>query len=59
MGDFEAPEADTLSAPAYAAFDDHPNEKLFSDRIEPVTVDSVCAVMPRAGLTSQPVSTLR
>jgi hypothetical protein len=48
-----------LSAQAYAAFDDHPNEKLFSDRIEPVTVDSVCAGMPRASLTSQPVSTLR
>ncbi len=43
---------------ANVAFDDHPNEKRFSDRIETVTVDSVFAWMPRAGL-SYPVQTLR
>ena len=35
---------------AHVAFDDHPNEKRFSDRIETVTVDSVFAWLPRAGL---------
>lgn len=35
---------------ANIAFDDHPNEKRFSDRIETVTVDSVFAWMPKAGL---------
>lgn len=35
---------------ANIAFDDHPNEKRFSDRIETVTVDSVFDWMPRAGL---------
>ena len=35
---------------ANVAFDDHPNEKRFADRIETVTVDSVFAWMPRAGL---------
>ena len=44
---------------ANVAFDDHPNEKRFSDRIETVTVDSVFAWMPRAGLTTQAVVTLR
>lgn len=44
---------------ANVAFDDHPNEKRFSDRIETVTVDSVFAWLPRAGLSSQPVVTLR
>jgi hypothetical protein len=43
---------------ANVAFDDHPNEKRFSDQIETVTVDSVFAWMPRAGLTRQPVATL-
>jgi hypothetical protein len=40
---------------ANIAFDDHPNEKRFSDRIETVTVDSVFAWLPRAGLGAQPV----
>jgi len=44
---------------ANVAFDDHPNEKRFSDRIETVTVDSVFAWLPRAGLSQQPVVTLR
>ena len=35
---------------ANVAFDDHPNEKRFSDRIETVTVDSVFAWMQRSGL---------
>ncbi|MCA3252251.1 MAG: DUF2145 domain-containing protein [Pseudomonadota bacterium] len=35
---------------AHVAFDDHPNDKRFSDRIETVTVDSVFAWLPRAGL---------
>ncbi|MGZ5073111.1 MAG: DUF2145 domain-containing protein [Usitatibacter sp.] len=37
------------------AFDDHPNDKRFSDRIETVTVDSVLAWLPRAGLAGQPI----
>jgi len=41
---------------ANVAFDDHPNEKRFSDRIETVTVDSVFAWMPRAGLGAAPVT---
>jgi hypothetical protein len=40
---------------ANVAFDDHPNDKRNSDRIETVTVDSVFAWMPRAGLGAQPV----
>ncbi len=44
---------------ANVAFDDHPPDKRFSDRIETVTVDSVFAWLPRAGLTSQPVVTQR
>jgi hypothetical protein len=35
---------------ANIAFDDHPNEKRFSDRIETVTVDSVFAWLQRARL---------
>lgn len=41
---------------ANVAFDDHPNEKRFADRIETVTVDSVFAWMPRAGLGQAPVT---
>ena len=37
---------------ANVAFDDHPNEKRFSDRIETVTVDSVFAWLARSGLGS-------
>lgn len=37
---------------ANVAFDDHPNEKRFSDRIETVTVDSVFAWLDRNGLGS-------
>jgi hypothetical protein len=44
---------------ANVSFDDHPNAKRFSDHIETVTVDSVFAWMPRAGLTTQPVVVLR
>ncbi len=40
---------------ANVAFDDHPSEKRFADRIETVTVDSVLAWLPRAGLASPPV----
>jgi hypothetical protein len=40
-------------------FDDHPSEKRFSDRIETVTVDSVFAWLPRAGLSNQPTVTLQ
>jgi hypothetical protein len=35
---------------ANVAFDDHPNEKRFADRIETVTVDSVFAWLGRSGL---------
>ena len=44
---------------ANVAFDDHPDEKRFSDRIETVTVDSVFAWLPRAGISTQAVVTLR
>ncbi len=37
---------------ANVAFDDHPNEKRFSDRIETVTVDSVFAWLQRAQLAA-------
>ena len=37
-------------AAANVAFDDHPNEKRFSDRIETVTVDSVFRWLERGGL---------
>ena len=40
---------------ANIAFDDHPNEKRFSDRIETVTVDSAFAWLQRSGLGSAPV----
>jgi hypothetical protein len=36
-------------------FDDHPNSKRFSDRIETVTVDSVFAWLSRSGLGETPV----
>ena len=39
---------------ANVAFDDHPNEKRFSDRIETVTVDSVFAWLQRSGLAQAP-----
>lgn len=35
---------------AQVAFDDHPAEQRFSDRIATVTVDSVLTWLPRAGL---------
>ncbi|RYY95153.1 MAG: DUF2145 domain-containing protein [Comamonadaceae bacterium] len=41
---------------ANVAFDDHPNDKRFSDRIETVTVDSVFSWLPRAGLAAPPVA---
>jgi hypothetical protein len=37
---------------AHIAFDDHPNDKRFSDRIETVTVDSVFDWLQRAGMGS-------
>jgi hypothetical protein len=40
---------------ANVAFDDHPNEKRFADRIETVTVDSMFAWLVRAGLGQAPV----
>lgn len=40
---------------ANVAFDDHPNEKRFSDRIETVTVDSVFRWLQQSGLASAPV----
>jgi hypothetical protein len=39
---------------ANVAFDDHPNEKRFADRIETVTVDSVFHWLSRSGLASTP-----
>jgi hypothetical protein len=39
---------------ANVAFDDHPNEKRFADRIETVTVDSVFTWLQRAGLSASP-----
>ena len=41
---------------ANVAFDDHPNEKRFSDRIETVTVDSVFAWLQKSGLAGAPVT---
>ena len=38
------------------AFDDHPNDKRFSDRIETVTVDSMFQWLVRAGLGTTPVT---
>lgn len=43
---------------ANIAFDDHPNEKRFSDRIETVTVDSVFTWLNRSGLGG-PVQVIR
>ena len=43
---------------ANVAFDDHPNEKRFTDRIETVTVDSVFAWLNRDGLGG-PVQVIR
>lgn len=43
---------------ANIAFDDHPSEKRFSDRIETVTVDSVFAWLNRSGLGG-PVQVIR
>jgi len=43
---------------ANIAFDDHPNEKRFTDRIETVTVDSVFAWLNRSGLGA-PVQVVR
>jgi hypothetical protein len=39
---------------AHIAFDDHPNDKRFADRIETVTVDSVWTWMPATGLSGPP-----
>jgi len=39
---------------ANVAFDDHPNDKRFSDRIETVTVDSVFEWLSRSGLAASP-----
>jgi hypothetical protein len=43
---------------ANVAFDDHPNDKRFSDRIETVTVDSVFTWLQRSGL-GLPVQVVR
>jgi hypothetical protein len=43
---------------ANVAFDDHPNEKRFTDRIETVTVDSVFDWLQAAGLAAGPVTRL-
>ena len=39
---------------ANVAFDDHPNEKRYSDRIETVTVDAMFAWMQAAGFSGSP-----
>ncbi|CAD5371675.1 conserved exported hypothetical protein [Rubrivivax sp. A210] len=39
---------------AHIAFDDHPDDKRYSDRIETVTVDSVFDWLERAGLAGAP-----
>jgi hypothetical protein len=44
---------------ANVAFDDHPNEKRFSDRIETVTVDSVFAWLIRSGFAGGAVTITR
>jgi hypothetical protein len=41
---------------ANVAFDDHPNEKRFSDRIETVTVDSMFDWLQRSGMGGAPVT---
>jgi hypothetical protein len=38
---------------AHIAFDDHPSDKRFADRIETVTVDSVFAWLDRSGLAGR------
>lgn len=38
---------------AHVAFDDHPNERRFTDRIDTVTVDSVFAWLERSGLAGR------
>ena len=38
---------------ANIAFDDHPNDKRFTDRIETVTVDSVFAWLQRAAASAR------
>jgi hypothetical protein len=43
---------------ANIAFDDHPNEKRFTDRIDTVTVDSVFAWLNRTGMAA-PVQVIR
>ncbi len=40
---------------ANIAFDDHPNEKRFADRIETVTVDSMFDWLQRSGMAGAPV----
>lgn len=44
---------------ANVAFDDHPDEKRYADRIETVTVDSVFSWLKRSGLASGDTVTLR
>jgi hypothetical protein len=44
---------------ANVAFDDHPPEKRYADRIETVTVDSVFEWLQRAGWSRQPTVVLR
>ena len=44
---------------ANVAFDDHPDEKRYSDQIETVTVDSVFAWFTKAGLTTQALVVMR
>ncbi|MDR0775386.1 MAG: DUF2145 domain-containing protein [Azonexus sp.] len=41
---------------ANIAFDDHPNEKRYSDRIETITADSLFAWLKRAGMAGAPVT---
>jgi hypothetical protein len=41
---------------ANVAFDDHPNSKRFSDRIETATVDSIFAWLPHAELGAAPIT---
>ena len=43
---------------ANIAFDDHPSDKRYSDRIETVTVDSVLAWMQRTQLAAAPFTVL-
>jgi hypothetical protein len=47
---------DARASSANVAFDDHPNEKRFSDQIETVSVDSVFVWLRRAGLGAQAVT---